>query len=310
MKLPLWTVSGGVKHFEKISTENRAFREYYDTPRNLFNSTYDSIFGLRWNGGRVCSPKDTMDLASLKDCVNEYNRQGIGFNFSFTNVCLKERDLDDLACNFVLENIISTHHLNGVICASELLRDYIKKNYPNVKIIWSVINGLRTPEEYNLACENENNELVVLHPDFNHDPVFLDALSHPEKIEVMANDACAFGCPYRRLHYTMLSQYAIQQSTNPIIPSLKELDGTRNSLYRAEYGTGCIASLNGYVRDNRNILSFSDIEQFLERGFVHFKLIGGREYDWKTFNEKWFDDYLKKYIARKCFRECGLNNHI
>lgn len=310
MNLPLWTVSGGVKHFEKISTSNRKFREYYDTPRNLFNSTYDSIFGLKWNGGRVCNPHDTMDLASLKDCVNEYNKQGIGFNFSFTNICLKEQDLDDLACNFVLENIIATHHLNGVICASKMLRDYIKTNYPRVRIIWSVINGLKTAEEYNEACEDEQNYLVVLHPDFNHNLKFLDKLTHPEKIEVMANDACVFGCPYRRLHYTMLSEYAIQQATNPIIPSLKELDGTKSSLYKTEYGTGCIAALNGYVRDNRNILSFSDIDAMLDRGFQHFKLIGGREYDWKTFETKWFENYLKRYPARKCFAECGMGNHI
>ena len=65
MLLPLWNVGGGVKHRDKLIPYFRDNKVFYDTSHKLFNYVYDSIFGLKWNGGRVCLPSDFMAIPNL-----------------------------------------------------------------------------------------------------------------------------------------------------------------------------------------------------------------------------------------------------
>lgn len=296
MNLPNYTLGGGIKHYKNLIAYYKDTKQFYDTSHKLFNSVYDSIFGLKWNGGRVCSPADTLPLPDLFEVIKSYNELGIGFNWSFTNTLLTEEDLKDPYCNLVLE--ATNNCQNGVILVSPLLREHIKKNFPKMKIIFSVCNGLKTLDEY--KKEIDNNDLVVLHPDFNHDYNFLEQLPQKEKIEVMVNDICAFGCPFRKKHYDFLSLCAKVQSTNPIIHDPVELD----------YGKGqCDATKNGYIKDERNRLTQNDIEYMLNMGFKVFKIIG-REHNWDYYYKKDLRPNLEQFWLRKVIRESEMNLHI
>ena len=296
MLLPLWNIGGGVKHRDKLIPYFRDTKVFYDTNHKLFNYVYDSIFGLKWNGGRVCLPSDFMAIPNLIELVGEYNRLGVGFNWSFTNTLITEEDLKDDYCNLLLE---ATHDsLNGVIIVSEILANYIREKYPKFRIIYSVCNGLKTIEQYTDAVEKY--DIVVLHPDFNHDYKFLDKLPKKEKIEVMVNDICSFGCPYRAQHYNQLSLCAKVQSTNPIIHDMIDLD----------YGKyNCMAVANGYTKDQRNRLTFADIEHMLDMGFEHFKLIG-REHEWDYYKETDLRPNLEQFWLRKVLKEVNQHLHI
>lgn len=299
----LWNVGGGIKHFEHLVNLNTENKTFYDTPHNFFNSVFDSTFGLRWNGGRICEPADSRPMEDIMDIIKTYNTMNIGFNFTFSNRLLTKEHLDDEICNFILQalSISGSKKMNGVILASEILRDYIHENYPDVKIIWSVCNGINKEDAYNKETNNPINDMVVLHPDFNHDLEFLNKLENKDRLEVMANDLCVFGCPFRAKHYNELSQYALYQADHPIVFSNKELDKNR---------TGeCEALQHGMNRDFRNVLTFSDIANLEKLGFKHFKIIG-REHEWDYYYENFLQPNLIQYWIRNIIKQANQNCHI
>lgn len=297
MNTPLWTIGGGIKHFFNLRDFFIDKKRYYDTTYKFFDSVYDSIFGLRWNGGRICDPRDTVPLTVLFKEIEEYNELNIGFNWSFTNLLITEEDLKNEYCNIVLE--ATQNSRNGVILTSPLLRDYIKKEFPKFKIIFSVCNGLKTIDEYKRALDE--NDLVVLHPDFNHDYKFLDSLPEKNRIEVMANDVCSYGCPYRKAHYLTLSELAKIQSINPILHDEEDLDRSSSK--------SCMAVQNGYDKDMRNVLSFEDLDNLLSMGFKHFKIIG-REHEWDNYYNNFLDKNIHQYWVRCMVKETNQHHHI
>lgn len=298
MNTPVWNIGGGIKHSKNLIDNFINQKQYLDTTHKYFNYVYDSIFGLKWNGGRVCSPKDSIPLTSLISLIKQYNDLGVGFNWSFTNLLLTKEDINDEYCNLLLE--ATNDSLNGVILTSSILKEHIKKNYPKLRIIYSVCNGLKSIDEYKKALDE--NDLVVLHPDFNHNHSFLEQLPDKKRIEVMVNDICSFGCPYRYEHYKQLSEYILHQSTNPIIHFPEELDMS------SDLKRGCKAIRVGYSKDERNRLTFYDIDMLQEMGFHHFKIIG-REHEWKDYNQE-LNKYLNQYFLRNCIKEVKLNHHI
>lgn len=295
-----WNIGGGIKHSKQLIDFNNYLKQYYDVPYNFFNSVYDSIFGMLWNGGRICQPQDTITLEEWIELIYNYNFSNIGFNFSFSNRLLQPEHLDDKYCNLMLSAANEKKgKMNGVILTSEILAEHVRENYPNLKIIYSVCNGLNKVEDYNQKCEKY--DIVVLHPDFNHNLDFLSQLIYKDKIEIMVNDICSFGCPYRAKHYDWLSQCALVQAHNPIIHNLSELDKYRVG--------GCEAIQNGYQKDNRNKLSFYDLDILSSMGFSKFKLIG-REHEWEDFKKIDLIPYLDQYRIRKIIQDNNLHRHI
>ena len=299
MNLPIWNIGGGIKHFLNLNDYFVNKKIFYDTSHKMYDYVYDSIFGLKWNGGRVCMPQDTCTIRELLRRIESYNNLGVGFNWSFTNLLLTKEDLSDEYCNLLLE--ATNNSLNGVILTSIDLRNYIKEKYPKLKIIYSVCNGLKKIEDYNRAL-NEN-DIVVLHPDFNHNYNYLEQLSKldgKDRLEVMVNDVCAFGCPFREQHYRNLSYFNKIQSICPIIHDEAELDYGRNN---------CLAIMNGYTKDERNRLTFSDIDYMLDLGFKYFKIIG-REHEWDYYIDRDLIPNLEEYWIRKVIKAQGQGLHI
>ena len=301
--MALWNVGGGIKHYKHLVAMNDNAKQLYDTPHNFFNSVFDSTFGLRWNGGRICHPHDSVTIEDFMHIIMSYNEQGIGFNFTFSNRLLTEEDMKDEYCNLLCEAAASSgsKKQNGVITASPILRNYIRKTYPELKIIWSVCNGINKLDAYNTETNNPLNDIVVLHPDYNHDYKFLQQLENKDRLEVMVNDLCAFGCPYRAKHYDQLSQFALLQSTNPIIHRAIELDMGRPQ--------DCEAVAHGMVKDGRNKLSFSDLDLMEDMGFVHFNLIG-REHDWDYYYKTDLFPNLEQRWIQNIIKTQNLNHHI
>lgn len=304
---PKWTVSGGFVFHDFLLNDDRNLKSYLDLNQSLITSVYDSFFGLKWNGGRVCAPKNTISMAAADNIIRAYNDQYIGFNFTFTNLLLTEEDLKDDYCNLLLERLTEDPR-NGVIVASETLMKYIKTQYPNLRMILSVTaNPSLTAEQYNKICETGDVERVVLHPDFNHDLAFLQQLKYPKKIEVMANDKCVYGCPYRREHYLDLSKKNLHFATSPIIHTRADLDGAATCSFDVG-NPNCHMVRAGYTRDSRNILTHADMDNLRNMGFENFKLIG-REYSLDAYKEE-YDVFVKRYFMRNLVKQAGVNVHI
>ena len=273
-----WNISGGLVFFDRIIEYNSYLQDFYNVEFNFVGSVFDSVYGMKWNSGRVLPSHAGISLEEAIKRVKFYNSMGIGFNFTFSNSLVEEEDLNDKYCNLLLKECCN--ELNGVILNSELLNEYIRNNYPTYKRICSATKNIRTIEEYNRACDNY--DIVVLSPDFNHDLNFINEINNKDKLEIIVNEACVNNCPFRNAHYLRIDKINKNIINRPFYLTDEEMEKS-----------GCMAMKHGYIKDEANILGFFEIDKLKEMGIDKFKLVG-REFTW----ERYFDD-LKAFVEQK-----------
>ncbi len=183
----------------------RVFLPLYRRQRDWFydwctiGSVYGAPAGCRWDGGRAgFGDADPEEAAEL---MREY---GISPRLTFSNSLLREEDLSDPACN----RLCTLFEKNGpvpagVILASDLLLDYLRKSYPGFYFVSSttkVLTGFRQLEK-----ELERPEFRFVVPDFRLNKAMdrLASLPGPlrDKVEFLCNEACRFDCPDRKACY-------------------------------------------------------------------------------------------------------------
>ena len=122
----------------------------------------------------------------------------------------------------------------GVIVSSDLLKEHIRKNYPNIELHASVI--LTAYEEKRDTAYYEglsrSYSRYVVHPDDNFEPDLLKTLPK-ERAEIILNERCVYQCGQRGEHYLANSadQSAILDGTGeftgfldrcPFVPDFKQ----------------------------------------------------------------------------------------
>lgn len=193
------------------------FREFYSRFLPIFREHrgcfYDwcdigSIYGAPsdciWGGGRVGFGDD--DPHEIFSLMREY---GISARLTFSNSLLAEEHLSDRKCNTLCALFEDRGEVrNGVIIHSELLLDYIRKNYPDFYFVSSTTKVLTDFRRFRKEVEREDFKYVV--PDFRLNRAFdgLDTLTdvQKDKVEFLCNECCFFGCRDRRLCYENVSR--------------------------------------------------------------------------------------------------------
>lgn len=226
-------------------------REYFYDFINI-SSIYGSPIDTIWSGGRMGG---TDDISETFQLLNEYN---ISARLTFSNSLLKENHLSDLKCN----NLVSIlKEKDGIIIHSDLLLQYLKKNYPKPYYISSTTKVILSFDKLLEEIRNEDFKYVV--PDFRFNKSFklLDTLSKQEKdkVEFLVNECCFVGCNKRKECYESVS--------------LRILD--------IENDFKCVSpdAKNGYVfskaMENESFISIEDIlNTYLPKGFTNFKIEG------------------------------------
>lgn len=170
-------------------------------------SIYGAPADCIWGGGRVgfgdADPEDVLQL------VKKY---GISARLTFSNSLLQEEHLQDLKCNRLCKMLASSGE-NGVIVHSELLTDYLKKNYPELYLVSSTTKVIT---DQTLAAEELNRDdfkAVVLDFRLNRSTEFLAGLSplQKQKVELLCNECCDFGCRDRKACYENVSRLSLAE---------------------------------------------------------------------------------------------------
>ncbi len=277
-----WNVSGGLVHFEKITSFLSSTQEFYGIRENLIDSVFDSHAGLPWNGGRFVDPFHFTVEESVRR-VRFYNDLGIRFNIAFSNCQLTDRDLDHADCNWFLQQCHNS--MNGIIVASEILRDYLRCRYPDYRVIASIGFNRKDLEFYKQA--QEHYDLVVLHPDRNEDDEFIEQLD-TSRIEVLVNELCIADCPFRTEHSDYISRLVREN---------------RSYFVRDDEHTGgeCLAVERGYRGKGELVVTLERLNRLHGMGVEHFK-IQGREHPF----EKVVYQGLREYVIKDAIRcLCG-----
>lgn len=181
----------------------REHREYFYDWCEI-GSVYGAPADCIWGGGRVgggdCSPQEVLAL------MREY---GISARLTFSNSLLREEHLLDKKCNTLctlFSELQGTR--NGVIVHSDLLLDYLKRNYPELYFVSSTTKVLTDFEE--LVNEIKRDEFLYVVPDFRLNKAWgkWNTLSQnqKEKVEFLCNECCWFGCRERKLCYEAVSR--------------------------------------------------------------------------------------------------------
>ena len=180
-------------------------REYFFDWCDI-GSVYGAPADCLWGGGRVgFGDAVPADVAAL---MREY---GISARLTFSNSLLEEKHLDDKKCNKLCELLENNGIRNGIIIYSDLLMNYIRKNYPGFYFVSSTTKVLTDFEDLKKELDRDEFEYVV--PDFRLNKEFdkLNVLSEIQKnkVEFLCNECCDFNCHDRRNCYENVSRKAL-----------------------------------------------------------------------------------------------------
>lgn len=242
----------------------RAFLPVYREHREYFYSWCDigSVYGspadCLWGGGRVgFGDNDPSEVHAL---MQEY---GISSRLTLSNSLIRSEHLKDRKCNSLC-GVFNTDQgvQNGVIIHSDLLLDYLKKNFPGFYFVSSTTKVITDFDEF--VRETDRDDFLFAVPDFRLNRCF-DRLSkmnvkEKNKVEFLCNECCWFDCADRKICYENVSRKNLGENCpDHICTSPESGDGYMFS--KAMKNPGFIS-----VDDIRNI--------YMPMGFSNFKIEG------------------------------------
>ena len=242
----------------------RIFLPLYRTHREYF---YDwcrigSIYGAPpdciWGGGRIgsgdCAAQEALAL------TREY---GVSARLTFSNSLLREEHLTDQKCNALCRLFSeSDGPQNGIIVHSELLLRYLRERYPKLYFVSSTTKVLTAFPQ--LQAELARDEFRFVVPDFRLNRAFdrLNALPDAlkDKVELLCNECCWFGCKERSACYEAVSRKNLGEAAPEHICAAPDAAGGYR-FSKAMENPGFIG-----VEAIRSI--------YMPMGFSHFKIEG------------------------------------
>lgn len=263
----------------------REHREYFYDWCDI-ESVYGAPADCIWGGGRAGFGDD--DARKVLDLMKEY---GISARLTFSNSLLREEHLLDKKCNAlcklfeeagdiqsesvsdsnmknksikdIQENNVQPKVIqNGVIVHSDLLLDYLKKNYPNLYFVSSTTKVLTDFQQFSNEVKRKEFRYVV--PDFRLNKSFdrLNTLTQIEKdkVEFLCNECCWFGCKDRKRCYETVSRKNLGENC-------------------PEHHCAAPDAEEGYLfskaMKNLGFIGIEDIQNvYLPMGFSNFKIEG------------------------------------
>lgn len=234
----------------------REHREYFYDWCDL-GSIYGAPADCLWGGGRVgFGENDPEEALAL---MREY---GISARLTFSNSLLREEHLSDKKCNRLCAMFnTGSEPQNGVVVHSDLLLDYLKKEYPNLYFVSSTTKVLTDFQQLKAETQREDFRYVV--PDFRLNKAF-DALNtlteaQKDKVEFLCNECCWFGCKDRKKCYETVSR-----------KNLGENAGHQCSAPDGDQGYRFSKAMT-----SPSFIGIDDIQKvYLPMGFSHFKIEG------------------------------------
>ena len=231
-----------------FQNENEKFYEWAD-----IGSIYGAPAEAIWNGGRL---KD-FKTPNIDEVIFRAKQANISCSLTFSNILLNENHLKDTYCNMLLDKFNWENQHNSIIVNSPLLENYIRKNYPNYKIVSSTTKCITDNNEVTKELDKDY-DIVVLDYNYNKDFDFLKSIKNKDKVELLINSVCNPKCPIRAKHYEDISRVILFQ--NPI------------------YDISCPQMTKLFyevVKENPLFISVDDIQNiYIPMGFKHFKIEG------------------------------------
>ena len=217
-------------------------------------SVYGTFPGAIWNGGRAVF--GITGKNDIENILKIYNSRGIPVRFTWTNSLIEEKHLQDTYCNLIMR--MADNGLNQVLVNTPVLEEYIRREYPDFKLISSTTKRI-TGVDGVLEELQKDYFLVVLDYDLNHNEEALKKLGpYAGRIELLVNEVCYPGCAYRAEHYRQQSQMQLEFDVNTAFPCPNK---TQQRSFKE-----CMK--------RQAFISNEEIGDYIDKGFVNFKIAG------------------------------------
>ncbi len=262
----LWDVSGAF-------VNDRELVGFFDFCKLLLGfEPYHMVHGAplcAWNSGRVL--KHLMrEAEEMRAAGLEYERRGIALYLTFTNLLLTQAQVKDPLGNALC--IFASNHnatgRNAVILASDALREHLRREYPKLRLVSSILKitaerGKGKLDVYKRLADEYDE--VMVHPDDVLNYPLLEQIEDKERHILLVNEYCIRNCPLRGLHYDSLSRMA-----------LDFLSHDSSSFDEKQANNGCRNLYTLLTDPKRSVLALNtpEIERLRDMGFRHFKLQG------------------------------------
>lgn len=217
-------------------------------------SVYGTFPGAIWNGGRAVF--GITGKNDIENILKIYNSRGIPVRFTWTNSLIEEKHLQDTYCNLIMR--MADNGLNQVLVNTPVLEEYIRREYPDFKLISSTTKRI-TGVDGVLEELQKDYFLVVLDYDLNHNEEALKKLgTYAGRIELLVNEVCYPGCVYRAEHYRQQLQMQLEFDVNTAFPCPNK---TQQRSFKE-----CMK--------RQAFISNEEIGDYIDKGFVNFKIAG------------------------------------
>jgi hypothetical protein len=269
-------IAGIVQKYKQVLLFSMKNRELC---KNNYLTFYDMPNNCDWNGGRV-----NRDIEITEAMLKGMDNNGWGFFLGFTNNVIL--DVQDEVGNKLLE-MVSKYDNNGVILQSEALRRYIRQNYKNLKLIYS-ITGHPTSDhlDFEAYYKEIESKYDLIVPKYSHLDKVLGLLEEgkldPSKYEILINDNCNATCTMYKEHFdqinTLNRQFTTPWEDNHALAEQIEIKPkTKKSIKNAH----CI----------QDDIPYDFLQRFANTGVTHFKVSG------RDLEEYEFDYRLKTHLT-------------
>ncbi|WP_026516654.1 hypothetical protein [Butyrivibrio sp. MC2021] len=257
----------------------RERREYFYDWCDI-GSIYGAPADCIWGGGRVgFGEAESSEVAAL---LREY---GISARLTFSNSLIRDEHLSDKRCNALCSLFEKNGGApSGVIIHSDVLLDYLKKNYPGFYFVSSTTKVLTDFADFEKELDRSDFDYVV--PDFrlNTQLEKLMNLSDAQKnkTEFLCNECCYFGCYDRKNCYENVSRKALGESCEDHIC----VSPTAEKGYRFSD-----------AMENPGFIGLNEIQNvFMPGGFSNFKIEG------RSLGSAIVLEFLLYYMTRPEYR--------
>ena len=262
----VWDVSGAF-------VNDRELIAFYDYCKLILGfDAFNIVHGAplcEWNSGRVL--KHLMrEAEEIRAAGLAYEQRNIAVYLTFTNQLLNESHLKDAYGNAMCI-FFSRHNptnRNSVILASDVLRDHIRKEYPALKLVSSILkitgNGGKGKLDAYKRLADEYDEVMV-HPDDVLNYELLEKIEDKERHILLINEYCIRNCPIRAFHYKSLSESALSFISHD------------SSVFEKRQATnGCRSLYTLLTDEHKSVLALNtpEIQRLRDMGFRHFKVQG------------------------------------
>ncbi|BBG24856.1 peptidase U32 family protein [Sulfuracidifex tepidarius] len=243
----------------------------------LFGSETKTVTGH----GRASFVLPNVDRERLKVHASIAHEKGIRFLYTMNTATLGGEEYSGKFMSKVMKEVDSLSEIvDGFIVALPILISYIRREFPDKEISvssYSRVYNVREAEEYYMM----GVDTVIAHEDVNRNFRTLKEMRKFIDVEVITNNSCLWGCPYRRTHDVISSITSREDQDRkvwfeyPILMCATDVRNDLNNLIRMRW-----------IRPE-------DLHFYEEIGIDRFKIAG------RNKSTEWITRAVKAYSERK-----------